>query len=183
LFRSRISQWRATKVKQANYPNRTVNPTATIIGLISDTHGLLRDEARRALEGSDLIIHAGDVGKPEILDALKTLAPVVAVRGNVDDGPWASALPLIAVVEAGPAHIYVLHDIQELDLDPAAAGFHIVVSGHSHQPGRTERGGVLYINPGSAGPRRFHLPVTVARLDLSEAPWKLAFIDLTITRT
>jgi putative phosphoesterase len=170
-------------VKLASYPNRTVKRSATNIGLISDTHGLLRDEARRALEGSDLIIHAGDVGKPEILDALKALAPVVAVRGNVDNEPWASALPLTAIVEAGPAHIYVLHDIQELDLDPAAAGFHIVVSGHSHQPGRTERGGVLCINPGSAGPRRFHRPVTVARLDLSEAPWKLVLIDLTITRT
>jgi putative phosphoesterase len=169
---------RATEVKPANYPNRTVNPTAAIIGLISDTHGLLRDEARRALEGSELIIHAGDVGKPEILDALKTLAPVVAVRGNVDHGPWASALPLTAVVEAGPAHIYVLHDIHELDLDPAAAGFHIIVSGHSHQPGHTERGGVLCINPGSAGPRRFHLPVTVARLDLSQMPWKVEFLDL-----
>lgn len=165
-------------MKQASYPNRTVNPTATIIGLISDTHGLLRDEARRALEGSDLIIHAGDVGKPEILDALKTLAPVVAVRGNVDSGPWASALPLTAVVEVGPAHIYVLHDIQELDLDPVAAGFHIVVSGHSHQPGRTEREGVLCINPGSAGPRRFHLPVTLSRLDLSQTPWKVEFLDL-----
>jgi putative phosphoesterase len=173
----------ATEVNQPNYPNRTAHRAAINIGLISDTHGLLRDEARRALEGSDLIIHAGDVGKPEILEALKTLAPVVAVRGNVDDGPWASALPLTAVVEAGPAQIYVLHDIHELDLDPAAAGFHIVVSGHSHQPGRTERGGVLYINPGSAGPRRFHLPVTLARLDLSEAPWKLVFLDLTKTRT
>jgi uncharacterized protein len=170
-------------VNQANYPKRAMYRTAKHIGLISDTHGLLRDEARRALEGSDLIIHAGDVGKPEILDELKTLAPVVAVRGNVDDGPWASALPLTAVVKAGPVHIYVLHDIQELDLDPAAAGFHIVVSGHSHQPGRTERGGVLCINPGSAGPRRFHLPVTVARLDLSEAPWRLVFVDLTKTKT
>ena len=165
-------------MKQANYPNTTVNRAATIIGLISDTHGLLRDEARRALTGSDLIIHAGDVGKPEILEALKTLAPVVAVRGNVDNGPWASALPLTAVVEAGPAHIYVLHDIHEIDLDPAAAGFHIVVSGHSHQPGRTERGSVLCINPGSAGARRFRLPVTVARLDLSQMPWKVEFLDL-----
>lgn len=165
-------------MKQPDYPNRTVHRTATKIGLISDTHGLLRDEARRALLGSDLIIHAGDVGAPEILDALKTLAPVVAVRGNVDDGAWASSLPLNAVVEAGPAHIYVLHDIHELDLDPAAAGFHIVVSGHSHQPDRTDRGGVLYINPGSAGPRRFKLPVTVARLDLSAKPWSVDFLEL-----
>ena len=150
----------------------------TTIGLISDTHCVLRDEALHALQGSDLIIHAGDVGKPEIVDALKTLAPVVAVRGNIDQGAWAAALPTTAVTEAGPAIIYVLHDIDELDLDPVAAGFHIVVSGHSHKPSRTERAGVLYLNPGSAGPRRFKLPVTVARLDLGQTPWKVDFIDL-----
>jgi len=149
-----------------------------LVGLISDTHGLLRDEALRALDGSDLIIHAGDVGKPEIIDALKAVAPVVAVRGNIDKGDWASALPLTAVAEAGPATIYVLHDVQQLDLDPAAAGFHVIVSGHSHKPARTERAGVLYVNPGSAGPRRFRLPVTVARLALRPAPWKLDFIEL-----
>ena len=150
--------------------------TGMVVGLISDTHGLLREEALRALEGSDLIIHAGDAGKPEIIDALKVLAPVVAVRGNVDKGAWANALPLTAVAEAGPTIIYVLHDIQQLDLDPAAAGFHVVVSGHSHKPGRTERAGVLYVNPGSAGPRRFRLPVTVARLDLRASPGKVDFI-------
>jgi putative phosphoesterase len=139
---------------------------------------LLRPDALRALKGSDLIIHAGDVGKPEILDELRTLAPVVAVRGNVDRGEWASALPLTAAVEAGPAAIYVLHDIQQLDLDPAATGFQVVVSGHSHKASRTERGGVLYINPGGAGPRRFKLPLTVARLDLRHSPWVLEFVDL-----
>jgi putative phosphoesterase len=149
-----------------------------VVGLISDTHGLLRPEALRALEGSDLIIHAGDVGKPEILDTLRLLAPVVAVRGNIDNGEWASALPLAASAEAGPAAIYVLHDIQQLGLDPGPAGFQVVVSGHSHMPSRTERNGVLYLNPGSAGPRRFHLPVTVARLDLRRSPWKVDFIDL-----
>jgi putative phosphoesterase len=149
-----------------------------VIGLISDTHGLVRPEALRALGGSDLIVHAGDVGKPEILDALKLLAPVVAVRGNIDRGGWASALPLTATVSAGLAAVYVLHDLQPVDLDPAAAGFHVVVSGHSHRPSRTERGGVLYLNPGSAGPRRFQLPVTVARLDLRQSPWKVEFIDL-----
>jgi putative phosphoesterase len=148
------------------------------IGLISDTHSLLREEAVRALRGSDLIIHAGDVGKPDIIGALEAVAPVVAVRGNIDTGAWAQALPLTAVAEAGPVLIYVLHDIHELDLDPAVAGFQIVVSGHSHQPSRTERSGVLYLNPGSAGPRRFRLPVTLARLNLSESPWKLDFIDL-----
>ncbi len=150
----------------------------TTIGLISDTHGLLRKEALRTLEGSDLIIHAGDVGSPEIIDALKALAPVVAVKGNVDTESWASALPETEVVDAGPATIYVLHDVHALDLNPAAAGFHIVVSGHSHKPARTERDGVLYINPGSAGPRRFQLPVTIARLAIGQKPWKVDFIDL-----
>jgi len=155
-----------------------VGKEVSVIGLISDTHGLLRPEALNALAGSDLILHAGDVGKPGILDALKALAPVVAVKGNVDHGAWASALPATAVAEAGPAIIYVLHDIHALDLDPAAAGFRVVVSGHSHQPARTERSGVLYVNPGSAGPRRFQLPVTIARLDLRKTPWKVDFIDL-----
>ena len=154
-----------------------------IIGLISDTHGLLRDEAVRALEGSELIIHAGDVGKPEILDVLKAVAPVVAVRGNIDTATWALTLPTTAVAEAGAATIYVLHDVHELDLDPAAAGFQIVVSGHSHKPSRTERNGVLYINPGSAGPRRFQLPVTVAQLDLSKKPWNVEFIELSSARS
>jgi putative phosphoesterase len=150
-----------------------------VLGLISDTHGLLREEAVRALEGSDLIIHAGDVGKPEIIDRLSALAPVIAVRGNIDKAAWASTLPTTAVAEAGSIVIYVLHDIHEPDLDPVSAGFRIVVSGHSHKPSRTERSGVLYLNPGSAGPRRFKLPVTVARLDLRYSPWKVDFIDVT----
>jgi hypothetical protein len=148
------------------------------IGLISDTHGLLRGEALRALRGSELIVHAGDVGKPEILDALRKLAPVIAVRGNVDTAEWARVLPVTAVADAGAVQIYVLHDVKALDLNPAAAGFHVVVSGHSHQFGRSERSGVLYINPGSAGPRRFQLPITVARLELTKAPWDLEFVDL-----
>ena len=149
-----------------------------IIGLISDTHGLLRPEALAALKGSDLIVHAGDVGKPEILDALRAMAPVVAVRGNIDAGAWASELPLTAVVEARGARIYVLHDVHQLDFDPATAGFDIVVSGHSHKAGRTERSGVLYVNPGSAGPRRFRLPITLARIDLGQSPWAVEFIGL-----
>jgi uncharacterized protein len=148
----------------------------TSIGLISDTHGLLRDEALEALRGSELIIHAGDVGKPEILSALRQLAPVIAVKGNIDTAPWASELPATAIAEAGPVTIYVLHDIHELDLDPAAAGIQIVVSGHSHKPSRAEKSGVLYINPGSAGPRRFRLPVTVARLDLAATPFQVVFL-------
>ncbi len=148
------------------------------IGLISDTHGLLRPEALRALEGSDLIIHAGDVGNPEILETLKTIAPVFAVRGNVDTDPWALALPESEVIEMDPATIYVLHDVHALDLDPVAAGFHVIVSGHSHKPSCTEHGGILFINPGSAGPRRFDLLVTIARLDMSRKPWNVDFIDL-----
>jgi uncharacterized protein len=148
------------------------------IGLISDTHGLLRPQALRALEGSDLIIHSCDVGDPEILETLKTLAPVFAVRGNVDTEPWAVALPETEVIELDSATIYVLHDVHALDLDPVAAGFHIVVSGHSHKASREERNGVLFLNPGSAGPRRFDLPVTVALLHLDQQPWKIDFVDL-----
>lgn len=148
------------------------------VGLISDTHGLLRAEALVALRGSDLIIHAGDVGKPEIIEQLRALAPVVAVRGNIDKGPWACQLPLTAVAETGSAFLYVLHDLAELDLDPVAAQFDVVVSGHSHQPSHTERNGVIYLNPGSAGTRRFNLPITVARLDLRTLPWRVEFIDL-----
>jgi uncharacterized protein len=151
---------------------------ASTIGLISDTHGLLRPEALAALKGSDLIIHAGDVGNFAIIEQLRVVAPVVAVRGNVDKGDWASQLPMTATVQARSALIYVLHDIQQLDINPAAAEIHIVVSGHSHKPGRIERSGILYLNPGSAGRRRFQLPITVARLDLLQSPWNVEFIDL-----
>lgn len=150
------------------------------IGLISDTHGLLRSEAVAALLGSDLVIHAGDVGKPQILEALGKIAPVVAVRGNVDTADWAAALPETAVAEVGVATIYVLHDVNALDLDPAASGFQIVVSGHSHKPGKTGRNGVLYLNPGSAGPRRFQLPVTIARLNLARMPYEVEFVELEV---
>lgn len=131
-----------------------------------------------ALRGSDLILHAGDVGAPEILDSLRALAPVVAVRGNVDTGPWARALPLTEVILAGSTRVYMLHILQDLDINPEAAGIHIVVSGHSHKPVQEDKSGVLYVNPGSAGPRRFQLPVTVARLDLRDQPWKVEFIVL-----
>jgi putative phosphoesterase len=166
-----------------NPPVAVSSGGAAVIGLISDTHGLLREEALAALKGCDLIIHAGDVGDPEILGRLHAVAPVVAVRGNVDQGAWASELPLTATVEARSALICVLHDIRQLDFDPAAAGFNFVISGHSHKPGRTERAGVIYINPGSAGPRRFKLPVTVARMNLPESarcssPWSVEFIHL-----
>jgi len=139
-----------------------------LIGVISDTHGLMRPEALDALRGVERILHAGDVGSPEVLEALAALAPVTAVRGNNDRGPWADALPLSAVVEAPGALIYMLHDVGELDLDPRAAGFRLVVAGHSHKPGNDERDGVLWFNPGSAGPRRFRLPIAVGRLVVDE---------------
>jgi len=146
-----------------------------ILGLISDTHGLLREQAVEALQGCDLIIHAGDVGELGILDKLRALAPVVAIRGNIDKG---SVLPETALTSAGSFSIYVIHDLKKFDLDPAVAGIHIVVSGHSHKPLATTRAGVLYINPGSAGPRRFRLPITVARLDLDRVPWEVEFIQM-----
>jgi len=146
-----------------------------IVGLISDTHGLLREEAVRALTGSDLIIHAGDVGRSEILDRLRQIAPVYAVRGNVDHGAWADALPETLEIEIGGARIFVLHDVKELRSHPGAA---VVVSGHSHRPREEWRDGVLYVNPGAAGPRRFRLPITLARLDLGVRPWRVEFIEL-----
>ena len=139
-------------------------PGERLVGVISDTHGLLRPEALAALSGSQLIVHAGDVGSPEVLDRLRDIAPVVAVRGNNDRGAWADHLSATEVVELDGLLLYVLHDVKELDLDPRAAGFRAVIAGHSHRPGRDERDGVLFLNPGSAGPRRFTLPITVARL-------------------
>jgi putative phosphoesterase len=134
------------------------------VGVISDTHGLLRPEATRALAGSDLIVHAGDVGGTGILEQLRTIAPTFAVRGNVDTGAWAKSLPMTEAVAVGQLQLYVLHDLATLDLDPRAAGFSAVIFGHSHRPGAEMRDGVLYLNPGSAGPRRFTLPIALAKL-------------------
>jgi putative phosphoesterase len=134
------------------------------VGVISDTHGLLRPEAVAALTGVERIIHAGDIGERAVLDALGRLAPVSAVRGNNDRGGWARDIPETEVVEIGGVALYVLHDLHELDLDPRAAGFAAVIAGHSHQPRQERRDGVLYFNPGSAGPRRFRLPVSLGRL-------------------
>src|SRR5476649_1302422 len=131
------------------------------IGLISDTHGLLRPEAVAELSGSDVIIHAGDIGSLEVLAGLAQLAPVTAIRGNIDRGDWASGLQHTEVLECGGALIYIVHNLAELDLDPVAAGFRAVVSGHSHSPRIHEKDGVLFVNPGSAGPRRFSLPIAV----------------------
>ena len=149
-----------------------------MIGLISDTHGLLRPEAVAALQGASQIIHAGDSGAPEVLGALRAIAPISVVRGNVDRGEWAHALPATLVVEVDGALLYCLHDLGALDLDPAAAGFAAVISGHSHQPRIERRGGVLYINPGSAGPRRFSLPITLARLHLAGGQLEVELVTL-----
>jgi len=148
------------------------------VGVISDTHGLVRPEAVEALNGSELIIHAGDVGGPEVLEELGRIAPVVAVRGNNDRGAWAEALAEYEAVEVNNTFVYVLHDLKELEIAPAAAGFRVVVSGHSHRPLAEERRGVLYLNPGSAGPRRFKLPVTLARLTLKGGDASAEIIDL-----
>ena len=140
--------------------------TEHLIGVISDTHGLLRPEALKALEGVELIIHAGDIGDLRLLHKLERLAPVHAVRGNTDRGDWAAHLPRTRVVEVGGVHLYVLHELFTLDLDPAAAGLAAVIYGHSHSPHLEHQNGVLFLNPGSAGPRRFTLPVTLARIKL-----------------
>ncbi len=141
---------------------------AILIGVISDTHGLLRPEALETLRGSEHIIHAGDIGAPEILDQLAAIAPVTAIRGNVDKSAWARNLSETEAVELAGISIYVLHDLAQLDLKPEAAGYRVVISGHSHVPKQETKNGVLYLNPGSAGPRRFKLPVSVARVSINE---------------
>jgi putative phosphoesterase len=151
---------------------------AFVVGVISDTHGLLRAEAVDALRGSDMIIHAGDVGKSEVIDRLRQLAPLQVVRGNIDKGSWAAALPMTDVVEVGDHRFFVLHDIADLDVDPVAAGFAAVVFGHSHRPSIETRNGVLFLNPGSAGPRRFKLPITVARVKTSGRHIRADIVDL-----
>ena len=148
------------------------------IGVISDTHGLLRPEAIEALRGAQHIIHAGDVGGPEVLAALAQIAPVTAVRGNNDKGAWAARLPATAVFDADGLAIYVLHDLKELDLDPVAGGFGVVVAGHSHQPAQDRRNGVLFFNPGSAGPRRFRLPICVGRLHVEAGAARAELVTL-----
>jgi len=148
------------------------------IGLISDTHGLLRESAAAALADSDIIIHAGDIDTPEILEALKKIAPVFPIRGNMDRNHAGMALPRYEIVEMNGVSIYVLHDIDQLDLNPAAAGFAVVVSGHSHRPGIVYRDNVLYINPGSAGPRRFKLPISVGILEIEDGRITPKIIEL-----
>jgi putative phosphoesterase len=152
-----------------------------LIGIISDTHGLMRPEALKALAGADLILHAGDIGRPEVIDALRNIAPVVAVRGNNDREAWAKEFAETESVNIGEVKLYLLHALQELSLEPSASGFHIVVSGHSHRPS-VARGvdGVLYLNPGSAGPRRFKLPVSVARLTVRGKSFRARIVELAV---
>ena len=148
------------------------------IGIISDTHGLLRPEAVERLAGVHHIIHAGDIGRPEVISDLRKIAPTTAVRGNIDKGEWASAYPQTEFVKLGGKVFYVLHNLAELDLDPAAAGIDVVVSGHSHQPKIETVDGVIYLNPGSAGPRRFSLPIALATLELSGDAIRPCILDV-----
>ena len=148
-----------------------------LIGVISDTHGLVRPQAIEALAGVDMILHAGDIGNSAVLDTLREIAPVVAVRGNNDRGEWAQSLPDWEVVEIGAVSIYMLHDVKEIDISPAGA-FQVVVSGHSHKPAVEERRGVLYVNPGSAGPRRFSLPISLAHLRVEGSTVNAKLIEL-----
>jgi len=151
------------------------------VGLISDTHGLLRPEAAAFLRGSDFIVHAGDIGRAAVLDELAALAPLTVVRGNNDRDPWASSVRETEVLEVGEVLIYVLHDLAELGLDPAAAGFRVVVSGHSHRPSVEARDGVLYVNPGSSGPRRFKLPIAAAELHVEGASVEARLVELELS--
>jgi putative phosphoesterase len=151
-----------------------------LIGIISDTHGLVRPQALEALAGVEMILHAGDIGNQQVLDTLKDIAPVVAVRGNNDKGDLAQTLPDWEVVEVGNVSIYMLHDVKEIDISPSGGGFHVVVSGHSHRPSVEEHRGVLYINPGSAGPRRFKLPVSLAHLQITGENLHANLIDLSV---
>jgi uncharacterized protein len=154
--------------------------SGTNIGVISDTHGLLRPEALTALAGSDVIIHAGDIGDPAILSALEQIAPVTVIRGNIDREPWARELPAVNVLQVSLTSIYVLHDLAQLDMKPEAAGFAAVVYGHSHKPKQEVTNGVLYFNPGSAGPRRFSLPISVGRLTIRNKTISAEIVELKI---
>ncbi len=148
------------------------------IGIISDTHGLIRQSVVKSFKDVDLIVHAGDVGKPEVLDTLQTIVKVHPVRGNVDGGKWTDKLPLTEVVQVGQVYLYVLHDLNALDLDPAAAGFHAVISGHSHMPKIEKQNGIIFLNPGSAGPRRFKYPISIAFLYIKGAVIETEIMEL-----
>lgn len=155
-----------------------VPDNVTVIGVISDTHGLLRPEALTPFIGVERIVHAGDIGSPNVLEKLETIAPVVAIRGNNDKAPWAENLPETLLFEVRGHTIHVLHDLAQIDLSPKAAGVAVVISGHSHKPEAEEREGVLFINPGSAGPRRFRLPIAVAKLYVADDSVRAEIIEL-----
>ena len=148
------------------------------VGIVSDTHGLLRPSLVEALTGVDLIVHAGDIDRPAVLDGLGSIAPVAAVRGNMDRGRWAARLRRTKVIEVGKVMLYALHDLEQLELDPAAAGFNAVISGHTHQPALKEHGGVLYVNPGSAGRQQAGRPATAALLDIDGRLIEVRFVEL-----
>lgn len=148
------------------------------LGIISDTHGILRPKVSEVFRDVEMIIHAGDVGRPEVLTYLREIAPVVAVRGNVDRGHWALSLPDREMFELGDTSFYVIHDLNRIDLDPAAAGIRVVVSGHSHRPLEERRNGILYLNPGSAGPGRFGIPVSLAVLQIENGAMSVQFVPL-----
>ncbi len=157
--------------------------TNMLVGVISDTHGLLRPEVFSAFKKAELILHGGDIGSQTILDGLRTIAPVIAVRGNNEVGEWAEGIPETKDAKVGRRRIYLIHNLKEIPIDPKRQGFHIVISGHSHRPVIEERDGVMFINPGSAGPRRFKLPVTDARLNMSGANVSANLVDLTRMKT
>ncbi|MBD2259756.1 metallophosphoesterase family protein [Pseudanabaena sp. FACHB-2040] len=162
-----------------------VNPqilsqSSTQVGVISDTHGLLRPEALAALTGSNLILHAGDIGSLEVLTELGKIAPVIAIRGNNDKGPWAETIPERETVQIEGVAVYLLHSVKDLDLDPKSAGIQVVISGHSHKPAITTDNGILFLNPGSAGPRRFKLPISVARLQIEGSEVQSALVELQV---
>jgi uncharacterized protein len=156
----------------------SIPENVTLIGVISDTHGLLRPEALKPLVGAERIIHAGDIGSPHVLEQLETIAPVIAVRGNNDKGPWADTLPETLMLDVRGHTIHVLHDLAQIDMSPADAGVAVVISGHSHKPEVEERKGVLFLNPGSAGPRRFRLPIAVAKLFVADDSVRAEIVEL-----
>jgi putative phosphoesterase len=155
-------------------------PDHHVIGLISDTHGLIRPQALDALRGVDLIIHAGDIGKPEVITALKAIGRVLAIKGNNDRGVWAGRLPDTKLVKSGGINIYVIHNVKDLSFDPALRGYDAVISGHSHKPSVSVRNGVLFINPGSAGPKRFTLPTAVGKLFIRNKQLHADIIELRV---
>lgn len=162
--------------------NQILKVKTGVVGVIADTHGLMRPEALAALQGVELIIHAGDIGKAEVLDALTRVAPVCAIRGNNDIGPWADALPDVLGLEIGSTKMHVIHNLQEVGRAPAAPGTRLVISGHSHKPALRFADGVHYLNPGSAGPRRFKLPIALARVSIGAASVDAKILELTVLK-